>query len=93
MVSDYFSTLTDTEFVMDAAVVLAAYLAPGLVGPTAGSFIPMDVPSEAYGIAEIVGAEAVMDGSNKVLVQYGGAVYTLEQLMERFGVQDALGGN
>lgn len=91
-VSNYFDTLTDTEFVMDAGIVLAAFMAPGLIGPTAAGLLPVDVPNEAYGVAEVVGAEAVLSGSNKVLVQYGGMVYTLDQIANRFGVQEQVAG-
>lgn len=95
--TDYFETVTDAGFARDAAVVLGGYLAPTLLaGPVEGmarNNLPVpNVPDEAHGILVVVGAEAVLSGDEKVLVQYGGGVYTLEKLLERFGVKDALNG-
>lgn len=96
-VSQHFNTLTEPAFFIDAGIVLAAYMAPSVAGPVAGGVMPVDVPNEAYGLAEIVVASMALSGSNKTLVQYGGAVYTLDQLAARFGVRSAIadmaGGN
>lgn len=95
-IGDYFDTLTDADFAMDAGTVLAAYMAADVAGPVVEGFAPIDLPNESYGILTIVAAEAAMSGSRKVLVQYGGAVHTLESVSERFGVTDAIenvGGN
>jgi hypothetical protein len=91
---DYFETLTDTAFLMDGGIILGAYAAPGVVGPMLDGAIPMerDVPNELYGVAEVVGAEAALSGSNKTLVQYGGVIYTMDQLAERFNVRENIPG-
>jgi len=91
---DYFETMTDTSFLTDGGIILTAYAAPGIVGPMLNGAMPMDrdVPNELYGVAEVVGAEAALSGSNKVLVQYGGIVYTMDQLAHRFNVRDRIPG-
>lgn len=88
----YFQTVTDTDFAVDAATVLAAYMAPSLYGPFIDSFAPVDVPDEAYGLAQVVAAEAFLSGGTKTLVQYGGAINSLETAAERFGVKNAIEG-
>lgn len=89
---EYFQTVTDTDFAVDAATVLASYMAPSLYGPVIDSFAPVDVPDEAYGIAQVVAAEAFLSGGTKTLVQYGGAIYTLDTAAERFGVKQSIEG-
>lgn len=87
--TSYFEPLADGELAVDSGIVLASYLAPSLYGPTVESMIGMNVPNEAYGVAHIVGAEAV-GGDFKRPIQIGGAVYTLDQLATRFGVREAV---
>lgn len=88
--TDYFQTVADVDFATDAGIVLVGYMVPGLAAAAADGSLPVDVPDEAFGIAEIVGAEAVLDGDTKTLVQYGGGVYTLDALLTRFGVREAV---
>lgn len=89
---EYFQTVTDSDFAVDAATVLAAYMAPDLYGPFIDAVAPVDVPDEAYGIAQVVAAEAFLEGGTKTLVQYGGAINSLETAAERFGVKQAIEG-
>lgn len=92
----YFEPLADEDLAVEAGVVLASYAAPSLYAPTVESAVGMNVPNEAYGVGQIVAAEAAL-GDMKRPVQIGGAVYTLDQLAHRFGVRQAIanatGGN
>lgn len=87
--TSYFEPLADGELVVDSGIVLASFIAPSLYGPAVESAVGMDIPNEAYGVAHIVGAEAV-GGDVKRPIQIGGAVYTLDQLAARFGVREAV---
>lgn len=87
---DATDVLTDTgTYTEMVAAGGAGYMAPVVAENLGNRFVPMDVPSEAYGLAVIAGAE-VAGVPYKRAVQTGAGAYTAEQVAERVGVKSTI---
>jgi hypothetical protein len=89
-VTDEFSRLMDSEFVVHVVVVLAAYMVPTLLKNTIEGRDVVDLPDEVYGVVTVLGSGYLLDGEYRKFAGIGGGVYTVEQAAERVGIKGAV---
>lgn len=87
-----FGTLADADMWEEGGAALAGFLAPTLARNALEGSIGMDLPDEAYGVAVV--ALSQFSPAYEEYVAIGGAAYTGDKLLERFGLkQTVTGGN
>jgi hypothetical protein len=87
-IEEAFGTLADADMWEEAAAVLAGFLLPFVLDSLAGDRLPIDVPREGYAAAVMVLAMYAPMYSGEM--QLGGAVATVDALLDRFGVRDTI---
>lgn len=83
--SDSFEMMMDSDLWVQAAVILAAFLAPTVLHNLLAGRLPMSVPDEGYGVAVIVGAQYLPEFRAEATT--GGAVYVVDKAAERAGLK------
>lgn len=82
-----FDQLADDEFWMAAATVFGGFLLPSVVANVVERTDTVSPPTEAYGIAVIVGNEMFV---GERMLSVGGGVYTADALAQRFGLKETV---
>jgi hypothetical protein len=89
MPAEGFDTLLDDETIMEMGVVFGGFLLAGVAQTAAESYLPWDLPNEAYGLGvAYVGFSIDVDHSNQMAI--GGGANALDAFAQRFGIQESV---
>lgn len=82
--------LMDADMWMDVAIVLVGFVAPTLLANTVDNVV--ELPDEIYGVIVIAISNLAMDRrtSESKMLSLGGGLYTLDALLERFGIKETV---
>lgn len=90
-ISKEVGALADADMWMDVLFLFVGFVVPTLLANTVDDRIA-DLPNEVYGLVIVVGANVLMDSrtSTTRMLSLGGGLYTLDAVLDRFGIKQEL---
>lgn len=88
--SDELDRLLEFDHWEEVALAFAGFLLPTLVQVTLEGRGIVSLPNEAYGITAMVGSGIALDGEYRKAAGVGAGVYTVDQLLNRFGIKQTI---
>jgi hypothetical protein len=79
--ADSFETLADSDMWTDVGILFGGFMAPTVARNLIEPNLPWDPPDEAYGVAVVLGAGYLPEGTN--MARTGGGLYVADKLAER----------
>ncbi|GAB3318478.1 hypothetical protein EI982_06910 [Haloplanus rallus] len=83
--ADSFDTLADSDMWTDIGILFGSFLAGTVVRNLIEPHSPWDLPDEVYGVAIVLGAGYLPEGTN--IARMGGGLYTVDKLAERLDLK------